>query len=88
MCKKPPGPQLPGKHGSHQQPPQNFKDPKAKAFLSAFQASSHPLFANEEVSDDNNDEENKDNTSEDDCDVYDDVNDLYGFLIMVGSSKE
>ena len=88
MYKKSPGHQLPGKPGYRKQPPQNFKDPKAKAFLSAFQASSHALFANEEVSDDNNDEENKDNTSEDDCDVYDDVNDLYGFLIMVGSSKE
>jgi hypothetical protein len=38
MRKKPPVRQLPGKIGNHKQPPQNLKDLKAKAFLSAFQA--------------------------------------------------
>jgi hypothetical protein len=39
MRKKPPVPYLPGKIGNYNQPPQNLKDAKAKAFLSAFQAS-------------------------------------------------
>ena len=85
MRKKPPGCQLTGKPGYCQQPPQNFKDHKAKAFLSAFQTLFHALFANEEANVDDNDEENKDNTSADNCDVIDDDNDLHGFLTIVGS---
>jgi hypothetical protein len=44
MPKKPPVHQLPEKIGYCKQPPPNFKDPKAKAFLSAFQASFQTLF--------------------------------------------
>jgi hypothetical protein len=44
MHKKPPVCQLPGKIGNHKQPPQNLKDPKTKAFLSAFQSSFQALF--------------------------------------------
>jgi hypothetical protein len=86
--KKPPISQLPGKIGNHKQPPQNLKDPKAKAFLSAFQASFQALFANEEASNDNNDEEDKDSPRLDNCDVNDDNKDLHGFFSMVGSLKD
>jgi hypothetical protein len=89
MRKKPPIHQLPGKIGNRMQPPQNLKDPKAKAFLSAFQASFQALFANEEASEDNNDEEDKDSPTLDDCDVDDDDNDdLHGFISMVGSLED
>jgi hypothetical protein len=86
--KKPPVRQLPGKIGNRNQPPQNLKDPKAKAFLSAFQALFQALFANEEASNDDNDEEDKDSPRLDDCNVNDDNNDLHGFLSMVGSLKD
>jgi hypothetical protein len=85
MRKKPPVCQLPGKIGNRKQPPQNLKDLKAKAFLSAFQASFQALFANEEASNEDNDEEDKDSSRLDDCNVNDDDNDLHGFLSMVGS---
>jgi hypothetical protein len=75
MRKKPPACQLPGKIGSCKQPPQSFKDPKAKAFLSAFQALFQALFANEEAGDNNNDEEDKNSPSTDDCNVNNDDND-------------
>jgi hypothetical protein len=88
MRKKPPIRQLPGKIGNCKQPPRNLKDPKAKAFLSAFQALFQALFANEETSNDNNDEEDKDSPRLDNCDVNDDDNDLHGFLSMVGSLKD
>ncbi len=88
MHKKPPVHQLPGKIGNRKQPPQNLKDPKAKAFLSAFLALFQALFANEEASNDNNDEEDKDSPRSDDCDVNDDDNNLHGFLSMVGSLKD
>jgi hypothetical protein len=80
MRKKPPVHQLPGKLGSHKQPPQNFKDPKAKTFLSAFQALFQALLANEKAS-------NKDN-DEDDCNVNNDDNNLHGFLSLLGSLKD
>ncbi len=88
MRKKPPVCQLPGKIGNHKQPPQNLKDPIAKAFLSAFQALFQALFANQEASNDNNDEEDKDFPRLDKCNVNDDDNDLHGFLSMVGSLKD
>jgi hypothetical protein len=47
MRKRPPIHQLLGKIGNRKQPPQNLKDPNAKAFLSAFQALFQALFANE-----------------------------------------
>ncbi len=87
MRKKPPIRQLPGKIGNRKQPHQNLKDPKAMAFLSAFQALFQALFANEEASDDNNYEENKDSPRSNDC-VHDDDNDLHGFLSMVRSLKD
>ncbi len=87
MSKKPPIRQLPGKIGNRNQPPPNLKDPKAKAFLFAFQALFQALFANEEASDNNNDEEDKDSPRLDNCDVIDDNNDLNGFLSMVRSLK-
>ncbi len=66
-----------------------FKDPKAKAFLSAFQASFQALFAHdEEASNDGDDADNKDTTGADDFDVDDEDNDLRGFLTMVGSLKD
>jgi hypothetical protein len=68
--------------------PQNLKDPKAKPSLSAFQALLQALFANEEASNDNNDEEDKDSPRSDDCDVNDDNNNLHGFLSMVRSLKD
>jgi hypothetical protein len=88
MHKKPPVHQLPGKIGNCKWPPQNLKHPKAKAFLSAFQALFQALFANEEVSNDDNDEEDKDSPRLDICNVNDDDNDLHGFLSMVGSLKD
>jgi hypothetical protein len=88
MRKKPPICQLPGKISNYKQPPQNFKDPKAKAFLSAFQALIQALFANEEASNDDNDEEDKDSLRTDNCDVNDDNNDLHGFLSMVRALKD
>jgi hypothetical protein len=59
-----------------------------KAFLSAFQASFQALFANEEASSDNNDEEDKDSLRLDDWDVNYDNNNLHGFPSMVGSLKD
>jgi hypothetical protein len=88
MRKKLPVHQLPGKTGNCKQPPQNLKDPKAKAFLSAFQALFQALFANEEASNDDNEEEDKDSPRSDDCNVNDDDNDLHGSLSMVGSLKD
>jgi hypothetical protein len=88
MHKKPPVRQLPGKIGNRKRPPQNLKDPKAKAFLSAFQALFQALFANEEASDNDNDEEDKDSPILDNCNVDDDDNNLHGFLSMVGSLKD
>ncbi len=85
MRKKPPVHQLPGKIGNHKQPPQNLKDPKVKAFLSAFQAWFQALFAHEEASNKDNDEEDKDSPRSDDFDVNYDNNNLHGFLSMVGS---
>jgi hypothetical protein len=62
----------------------NFlKDPKAKAFLSAFQA----LFADDEVNEDDNN--NKNHDIKDDDEPNDNTNDdLQNFLSMVGSLKE
>jgi hypothetical protein len=88
MRKKPPIRQLPGKIGNHKQPPQNLTDPKAKAFLSAFQALFQALFASEEASNNNNDKEDKDSPRLVDCDVNEDNNNLHGFLSMVGSLKD
>jgi hypothetical protein len=84
MHKKPLVCQLPGKIGYCKQPPQNIKDPKAKAFLSAFQILFQALFTNEEASNDENDEEDKDSLSTDECNVNDDDKDLHGFLSMAG----
>jgi hypothetical protein len=86
--KKPPVRQLPGKFCNCKQPPRHVKDPKAKAFLSAFQALFQALFANEKASNDENDEEDKDSLRLDDCNVNDDSNNLHGFLCMVGSLKD
>jgi hypothetical protein len=77
ICKKPPIRQLPGKISNRKQTPQNLKDRKAKAFLSAFQALFQALFANEEASNDKNDEVDKDSPRLDDCDVNDNDNDLH-----------
>jgi hypothetical protein len=88
MRKKPPIRQLPEKIGNYKQPPRNLKDPKAKAFLPAFQALFQAFFANEEASNNDNDEEDKDSPRLDDCDANDDDNNLHGFLSMVGSSKD
>jgi hypothetical protein len=88
MRKKPPIRQLPGKIGNRKQPPQHFKDPEAKAFLSAFQALFQALFANEEASNNNNYEEDKDSPRSDNCDVYDENNNLHGFVPMVRSLKD
>ncbi len=62
----------------------NFlKDPKAKVFLSAFQA----LFADNEVNEEDNN--NKNHDVKDDDEPNDDTNnDLHNFLLMVGSLKE
>ncbi len=59
-----------------------MKDPKAKAFFSAFQA----LFTTDEGVDDNNDALVKTNDAAHDQDAED--NDLHGFLSMVGYLKE
>ncbi len=88
MRKKPPIRQLPGTTGNHKQPPQNLKDPKVKALLSAFQALFQAFFASEEASNNNNDEEEKDSSRLDNCNVNDDDNNLHGFLSMVRSSKD
>jgi hypothetical protein len=88
MHKKLPVRQLPGKIDSQKEPPQYSKDPKAKAFLSAFQASFQALFANEEARDDDNYEEDKDSPSLDDSNVNNDDNNLHGFLSLVGSLKD
>jgi hypothetical protein len=88
MRKKPPVRQMPGKIGNCKQPPQNLKDPKAKAFLSAFQALFQALFANEEARDKDNEEEDKESPRSVNCIVNDDNNDLHGFLSMVGSLKD
>jgi hypothetical protein len=88
MHKKHPVRQLPGKSCNPKQPPQNLKDPKAKAFLSAFQALFQALFANEEASNDDNEEEDKDSPRLNNCNVIDDDNNLHGFLCMVGSLKD
>jgi hypothetical protein len=84
-------------HPSHRSPPStcssnrstplrcnNFlKDPKAKAFLSAFQA----LFADNEVIEE--DDNNKNHDVKDDDEPNDDTNDdLHNFLLMVSSLKE
>jgi hypothetical protein len=62
----------------------NFlKNPKAKAFLSPFQA----LFADDEVNED--DDNNKNHDIKDDDEPDDNTNnDLHNFLSMVGSLKE
>ncbi len=88
MCKKLPVCQLPGKIGNCKQPPRNLNNPKAKAFLSAFQALIQALLANKEASNGNNDEEDKDSPRLVDCNVNDDGNNLHGFLSMVGSLKD
>ncbi len=59
-----------------------MKDPKAKAFFSAFQA----LFTTDEGADDNNDTLAKANNAAHNQDAED--NDLHGFLSMVGYLKE
>ncbi len=62
----------------------NFlKDPKAKAFLSAFQA----LFADNKVREEENNNKNHD-VKDDDKSDDDTNNDLHNFLLMVGSLKE
>ena len=62
----------------------NFlKDPKAKAFLSAFQA----LFADKELNEEDNNNKNHD-VKDDDKSDDDTNNDLHNFLLMVGSLKE
>ena len=87
--KKPPGRPLPGKPGFRKQLPCDFKDPKAKAFLSAFQASFQALFAQDkEVSNDGDDDNDKGTTGADEFDVDDGDTDLHGFLTMVGSLKD
>jgi hypothetical protein len=53
-----------------------------------FKLRSKHFFANEEVSNDDNDGEDKDLPRSDDCNVNDDDNDLRGFLSMVGSLKD
>jgi hypothetical protein len=60
-----------------------MKEPKAKAFLSAFQA----LFTNEE---NNNEEEDKSNDKQDgDADNNQEVDDdMQAFLCLVGSFKD
>jgi hypothetical protein len=55
-----------------------MKDPKAKAFFSAFQA----LFTTDEGADDDNDPLAEANDAAHDQDTED--NDLHGFLSMVG----
>jgi hypothetical protein len=50
-----------------------------------FKLCSKHLFAYEEASNNNNDEEVNDSPSTDDCDVNNDNNDLHGFLSLVGS---
>ncbi len=60
-----------------------MKDPKAKAFLSAFQA----LFADNEVNEDDGNAKNHDVKDDDEPDE-DANNDLHNFLSMVGSLKE
>ena len=59
-----------------------MKDPKAKAFFSAFQA----LFTTDEGAGNNNDALAKANNAVHDRDAGD--NDLHGFLSMVGYLKE
>ena len=72
-----------GKPGFRKQPPRDFKDLKADAFLSAFQASFQALFAQDkEDSNNDNDEDDKGTTSADDCNVNDDHNNLCGFLTI------
>jgi hypothetical protein len=62
----------------------NFlKDPKAKAFLSAFQA----LFADKELNEEDNNNKNHD-VKDDDKPNDNTNNDLHNFLLMVGSLKE
>jgi hypothetical protein len=77
----------PSAHSSNRSTPlrcNNFlKDPKAKAFLSAFQA----LFADNEVIEDDDNIKNHDVKDDDKPD--DDTNDdLHNFLLMVRSLKE
>jgi hypothetical protein len=88
MRKKPPVRQLPGKIGNCKQPFQNLKDPKAKAFLSAFQALFQAIFVNKEASNGDNDDEDKESPRLDDCNVNDDDSNLHGFLSMIGSLKD
>jgi hypothetical protein len=60
-----------------------LKDPKAKAFLSAF----HALLADNKMSEE--DDNNKNHDLKDDDKPNDDTNnDLHNFLLMVGSLKE
>jgi hypothetical protein len=57
-----------------------FKDPKAKAFLSAFQA----FFAHDKVNEEDNNKKNHD-IKDDDKPDDDTNNDLHNFLLMVSS---
>jgi hypothetical protein len=85
LCKKPNGHQMHGKSGNPNPPPHNFKDPKAKAFLAAFNASFKALLAGEDS--DGNDE--KEGDQEDICNTnYHEDNNLHGCLSMVGPLKE
>jgi hypothetical protein len=76
---------MPGKSGNPNPNPYNFKDPKAKAVLAAFNASFKALMAGEDS--DGNDE--KEGNEKDVCNINDhEDNNLHGFLSMVGSKKE
>jgi hypothetical protein len=72
--------------GSPNTPRRNFlKDPKARAFLSAFQS-----FMCESDDSDDGDVNNEDNAVEDDDENVqeEDAEDLHGFLSMIGSLKD
>jgi hypothetical protein len=74
------------KTGSPNTPRRNFlKDPKARAFLSAFQS-----FMCESDDSDDGDVNNEDNAVEDDDENVqeEDAEDLHGFLSMIGSLKD
>jgi hypothetical protein len=58
-----------------------MKDPKAKAFFSAFQA----LFTN---GDDEEEEDTERNDNVDATTNNEDMEEVHGFLLMVGSLKE
>jgi hypothetical protein len=82
MRSSPRGPPKSHPPGHHAQQGDFMKDPKTKAFFSAFQA----LFTTDEGAGNNNDALAKANNAVHDRDAGD--NDLHGFLSMVGYLKE